>query len=128
MMTGYSVFARYYDSLTANIDYRKRAEYFHNIINRFNFLYNNKQGLDISHNFKNKLAALILVGGGGACKFLQGTNNEDLAIKQCKYIFNKINAELKSENVILCLNTNQIKTRDNEDIKLKVKEMAVRLN
>ena len=23
-----------------------------NIINRFNFLYNNKQGLDISHNFK----------------------------------------------------------------------------
>lgn len=35
MMIGYSVFARYYDSLTANIDYRKRAEYFNNIINRF---------------------------------------------------------------------------------------------
>ena len=34
-MTGYSVFARYYDSLTANIDYYKRAEYFHDIISRF---------------------------------------------------------------------------------------------
>ncbi len=35
MMTGYSVFARYYDSLTANIDYVKRANYFHDIISRF---------------------------------------------------------------------------------------------
>ncbi|MDE6521096.1 MAG: class I SAM-dependent methyltransferase [Ruminococcus sp.] len=31
----YSAFARYYDSLTANIDYRKRAEYFHAIIKKF---------------------------------------------------------------------------------------------
>ena len=45
-----------------------------------------------------------------------------------KYIFNKINAELKSENIILCLNTNQTQTRDNEEIKLKIKEMANRLN
>ncbi len=34
-MLGYSVFARYYDSLTANIDYKKRAEYFHRIIKLF---------------------------------------------------------------------------------------------
>ncbi len=34
-MTGYSVFARYYDSLTANIDYKKRAEYFNSIIEKF---------------------------------------------------------------------------------------------
>ncbi len=34
-MSGYSVFARYYDELTANIDYRKRAEYFHAIIRKF---------------------------------------------------------------------------------------------
>ena len=34
-MSGYSVFARYYDSLTANIDYEKRAEYFHRIIKLF---------------------------------------------------------------------------------------------
>lgn len=34
-MSGYSVFARYYDSLTANIDYKKRAEYFNDIIGRF---------------------------------------------------------------------------------------------
>ncbi|HBB72445.1 MAG TPA: class I SAM-dependent methyltransferase [Ruminococcus sp.] len=32
---GYSVFARYYDELTANIDYRSRAEYFHSIIKHF---------------------------------------------------------------------------------------------
>ena len=35
MMTGYSTFARYYDNLTANIDYVKRAEYFHKIIKRY---------------------------------------------------------------------------------------------
>lgn len=34
-MKGYSVFARYYDDLTANIDYGKRAEYFHAIIQKF---------------------------------------------------------------------------------------------
>ena len=34
-MSGYSVFARYYDELTANIDYRKRGEYFHEIIKKF---------------------------------------------------------------------------------------------
>ena len=34
-MSGYSVFARYYDELTANIDYRKRGEYFHGIIQKF---------------------------------------------------------------------------------------------
>ena len=99
-----------------------------NIINRFNFLYNNKVGFNFSHQFKKKQAALILVGGGGACKFLQGLSNEDLAIKQSQYIFNKINAELKSENIILCLNTNQTATKENEPIKTKVKEMADRLN
>lgn len=34
-MSVYSAFARYYDELTANIDYKKRAEYFHTIINKF---------------------------------------------------------------------------------------------
>lgn len=34
-MSGYNVFAQYYDSLTANIDYRKRAVHFHNIISLF---------------------------------------------------------------------------------------------
>lgn len=34
-MSGYSVFARYYDDLTANIDYGKRGEYFHEIIKKF---------------------------------------------------------------------------------------------
>lgn len=34
-MSGYSAFARYYDKLTANIDYKRRGEYFHSIIQRF---------------------------------------------------------------------------------------------
>ena len=34
-MSGYSTFARYYDELTANIDYRKRGEYFNAIIQKF---------------------------------------------------------------------------------------------
>ena len=99
-----------------------------NIVNRFNFLYNNKVGLGFSHQFKKKQAVLILVGGGGACKFLQGKSNEELAIKQSQYIFNKLNAELKEEDVILCLNTNQISISDNKDIKLKIKELTYRLN
>lgn len=40
-MSGYNVFARYYDDLTANIDYRKRAEYFHEIIRKFKTTENN---------------------------------------------------------------------------------------
>ncbi len=34
-MSGYSTFARFYDKLTANIDYQKRGEYFHKIIMKF---------------------------------------------------------------------------------------------
>ncbi len=40
-MGGYSVFARYYDELTANINYKKRAEYFHEIIRKFKKTENN---------------------------------------------------------------------------------------
>lgn len=34
-MSNYSAFARYYDELTANINYKKRAEYFDTIIKKF---------------------------------------------------------------------------------------------
>lgn len=34
-MSGYSAFARYYDELTANIDYEGRGKYFHEIIKKF---------------------------------------------------------------------------------------------
>ena len=37
----YSAFARYYDELTANIDYEKRGRYFHEIIKKFNCTDNN---------------------------------------------------------------------------------------
>ena len=40
-MSGYSVFARYYDQLTANIDYKGRAAYFGELIRKFNKTDNN---------------------------------------------------------------------------------------
>ncbi len=40
-MSGYNVFARYYDELTANINYKKRAEYFNDIIKKFKKTSNN---------------------------------------------------------------------------------------
>ena len=40
-MSSYSVFAKYYDDLTANIDYKKRGEYFHEIIKKYNKTDNN---------------------------------------------------------------------------------------
>lgn len=40
-MSGYSVFARYYDKLTANIDYKRRAEYFDKIIKKYTKTKNN---------------------------------------------------------------------------------------
>ena len=99
-----------------------------NIINRFNFMYNNKVGLNVTHEFKQKEAGLILLGGGGACKYLQGETNEDLPIKQAKYIFNKMNAILKDENVITCLDTNEVSIYDNGDVLDKVADLAIRLS
>lgn len=40
-MSNYSAFARYYDELTANIDYKKRAEYFSSIIKKYKKTKNN---------------------------------------------------------------------------------------
>ncbi len=40
-MRSYSVFAKYYDELTANIDYKKRGKYFNSIIEKFNKTDNN---------------------------------------------------------------------------------------
>ena len=34
-MSSYNVFAKYYDELTANIDYKKRSEYFNSIIKKY---------------------------------------------------------------------------------------------
>ena len=99
-----------------------------NILNRFNFIYNNKVGLNIEHSFKQKDAALILLGGGHACKALQGNSNEDLAIKQAQYIFNKTNSILKQENIILCLNTNNVDVQQNQNVINQVVKMAKRFN
>ena len=95
-----------------------------NLLNRFNFEYNNKISLNYKHIFKPKKAGLILVGGGGACKPLQGISNEDLPIKQSKYIFKKLNAQLYDENIILCLNTDEVNIKTNQNIIDAVIKMA----
>ena len=75
------------------------------LVSRFNFMYNNKVHLKKQTAFCDKKAVLILVGGGGACKMLMGENNQDNAIKQAQYIFKKINADLKAENIVMSLLT-----------------------
>ncbi|MBE7074798.1 MAG: flavodoxin family protein [Clostridiales bacterium] len=99
-----------------------------NLINRFNFTYNNKVKLNIINNFKNKQSGLILVGGGGACKVLQGENNQDLPIKQAQYIFKKLNATLNSSDIILCLNTDEIMVQTNLPVLEAIKNLALRFN
>lgn len=98
-----------------------------NIINRFNFVYNNRVGLSVEHFFKQKDAALILLGGGHACKPLQGDSNYDLPIKQAQYIFGKTNAILKPENMVLCLNTNDVVVQQNQSIINQVIQMAKKI-
>ena len=99
-----------------------------NVVNRFNFMFNNRNSLNLNTSFKEKNAALILVGGGGACKMLQGETNEDLAIKQSKYIFGKINAKLEDEDIILCLNTDEVKVDNNSLVIDAIKKLAIKFN
>ena len=99
-----------------------------NLINRFNFMYNNKKGLNIDHGFRKKDAALILVGGGSGCRFLQGKSNEDLPIKQAEYIINKINGTLEKENILLYLNTDNVPANENKEFINSIKELAQRFN
>lgn len=97
-----------------------------NIINRFNFIYNNKKYLNIINKFKQKKAGLILLGGGSSCKELEINSNEYLAIKQSEYIFKNVNANL--DDIILCLNTDFVPIKDNIEIINKIKNLANKHN
>lgn len=99
-----------------------------NLISRFNYLYNNKKYLDKTYDFKEKRAVLFLTGGGNASKSLQGVNNEDLAIKSSKYIFKKLNANLKDDDILLCLNTDDIEISQNKEVIDKVISLAKSCN
>ena len=93
-----------------------------NIINRFNFIYNNKKYLNHIPYFKQKKAGLILLGGGQSCKELEINSNEYLAIKQANYIFKNLNATL--DDIILCLNTDTLKVKDNSKVIEQIKNLA----
>lgn len=99
-----------------------------NIINRFNFVFNNKLHLKATKEFKNKNACLVLMGGGGACKMLQGCSNEDLPIKQSKYIFNKLNANLDQNDLVLCLDNNENDIRYDSEFLDRVQKIAKKYN
>ena len=99
-----------------------------NLINRFNYLYNNRVYLKVKQSFKPKKAVLLLVGGGFACESLKGELNESHPIDQAKYIFKKLNANLKKQDTVLCLNTDETKVEDNNDILRKVAKIASSCN
>lgn len=91
-----------------------------NLISRFNFIYNNRLHLNVKKEFKNKKGIVFLVGGGEASKKLMGESNEDLPIKQIKYIFNKMNVLFNEDHVIKCLNTDEISTKENKMIEKEI--------
>jgi multimeric flavodoxin WrbA len=101
---------------------------FFNIISRFNFEFCNKKHLNKTILQKEKIAVLILAGGGEKSPMIAGKSNEDLPIRQAKYIFKKLNASLNSENIVLSLNTNDLPSCLDESNKIKITEIAKKLN
>ncbi len=99
-----------------------------NIVNRFNFIFNNKNVLHSSFDFKHKKGVLILLGGGSACKKLMGDSNQSNAIKQSMYIFSKLNAEVAKENTIVYLETDAHPVENNYLLLEQVKDIACSLN
>lgn len=79
-----------------------------NLISRFNYLYNNEACLGVTHDFKAKRGIIVLVGGGGQpSKKLMGESNEDLPIKQAKYILKKLNASVDMKDIIMWLDSDE---------------------
>ena len=71
-----------------------------NLISRFNSYYNNLKVFKSKPTLKNKDAILILTYGSYPSPTLKGNDNLELPIKQSKYIFDRINADLKEENIL----------------------------
>ena len=99
-----------------------------NLISRFNYLYNNKKYLNIEHECKLKRAILLLIGGGSASNKLKGNTNEDLPLKQAGYIFGKLNAKLLNEDIVSCLDTDEIDVRQNKELIDKIVKLASSCN
>ena len=98
------------------------------LISRFNYLYNNRVNLNYEHSFNPKRAVLFLIGGGSASEMLKGDFNESNPIAQAKYIFKKLNAQLKDRDVVLCLNTNEMSVENNSMILNKISNIAKSCN
>ena len=98
------------------------------LISRFNYIYNNRVYMNEEHFYQPKKAVLFLVGGGFACEKLKGESNESHAINQAKYIFGKINADLKEDDMVLCLNTDEVSVENNIEVLKKVQEIASSCN
>lgn len=90
------------------------------LASRFQAYYAAKRFLNDSINIKIKLGVLIIVGGGDG--------GPQQAIKLAKWMFKKMNAEIKDENIILSLNTDEIQAKEDNQSLDKIKEIAYRIN
>lgn len=99
-----------------------------NVINRLNFTYYNRKYLGITNQFKPKIGVVLLTGGGEKCSLLYENSNVYLPLKQCKYIFKKLNASFDEENLVIAENTNEVSVNQNLTALKKVKDIAIKLN
>lgn len=70
-MSGYSAFARFYDKLTANIDYRKRGEYFNEIIKKFKVT-------------KDNILLDLACGTGSISEIMDGLGYDVIGVDNCE--------------------------------------------
>lgn len=94
-----------------------------NVISRFNYFYHSGKKLS-----NPKTGVLILTAGGHGVKKLQGETNEDLAIRQAKYIFSKTNASITEENIVLSLKTDIVPANLDKQAQEKIEQIAKKLS
>ena len=90
------------------------------LASRFQAYYAAKRFLKDAINIRNKTAILILVGGGDG--------GPEPAIQMAKWMFKKMNAELRDENVVFSLHTDELPAKEDLVAYLKIKEIACRIN
>ena len=101
---------------------------FWSIINRTNFTFYNNTVLHQKLEIKEKIGIVLLCGGGYECKQLVERNNTYLPLKQCKYIFYKLNVQFKNKNYVYADKTNELLVKDNKEVLEKIKNIAKSLN
>ncbi len=94
-----------------------------NVISRFNYMFWSEK----RPSFRPKKGVLILTAGGHACKSLMGETNEDLPIKQAKYIFKRLNATLDEGDMVLSLHTDTLPASADTSALQKIADIAKKL-